>query len=193
MSATTGPSAHPVMEPAYFRWLQLAIGIVCMAMIANLQYGWMLFVDPIDAKFHWGRAAIQLAFTFFVVTEGADFIAMLELCLADPETKSIVMIGGSSEEDAAQFIKDEAKRGRKKPMVGFFAGRTAPPGRRGPRRCDHLRRKGRCRIQDRRDGSRRHSRFCFAGTSWKDPDRRAERVTVSMNDAVPGQSSWRTA
>ena len=52
-----------------FRWFQLACGIVCMAMIANLQYGWTLFVDPIDAKYHWGRAAIQLAFTIFVVTE----------------------------------------------------------------------------------------------------------------------------
>ncbi|MBN9593885.1 MAG: succinate--CoA ligase subunit alpha [Afipia sp.] len=65
--------------------------------------------------------------------KGTDFISMLELFLADPATKSIVMIGeigGSSEEDAAQFIKDEAKRGRKKPMVGFIAGRTAPPGRR---------------------------------------------------------------
>jgi succinyl-CoA synthetase alpha subunit len=65
--------------------------------------------------------------------KGTDFIAVLELFLADPTTKSIVMIGeigGSSEEDAAQFLKDEAKRGRKKPMVGFIAGRTAPPGRR---------------------------------------------------------------
>jgi OFA family oxalate/formate antiporter-like MFS transporter len=51
------------------RWLQLVMGIVCMAMIANLQYGWTLFVDPIDAKNHWGRASIQLAFTIFVVTE----------------------------------------------------------------------------------------------------------------------------
>jgi succinyl-CoA synthetase alpha subunit len=61
--------------------------------------------------------------------KGTEFIAVLELFLADP----IVMIGeigGAAEEDAAQFLKDEAKRGRKKPMVGFIAGRTAPPGRR---------------------------------------------------------------
>jgi len=53
--------------------------------------------------------------------------------LADPDTKSIVMIGeigGQAEEDAAQFVRDEAKRGRKKPIVGFIAGRTAPAGRR---------------------------------------------------------------
>ena len=51
------------------RWVQLFLGVICMAMIANLQYGWTLFVDPIEAKFHWGRAAIQLAFTLFVLTE----------------------------------------------------------------------------------------------------------------------------
>jgi succinyl-CoA synthetase alpha subunit len=65
--------------------------------------------------------------------KGTDFITVLEMFLADPATTSIVMIGeigGASEEDASQFLKDEAKRGRKKPMVGFIAGRTAPPGRR---------------------------------------------------------------
>jgi succinyl-CoA synthetase alpha subunit len=65
--------------------------------------------------------------------KGTDFIAVLEMFLADPATTSIIMIGeigGSSEEDAAQFLKDEAARGRAKPMAGFIAGRTAPPGRR---------------------------------------------------------------
>jgi len=65
--------------------------------------------------------------------KGTEFIDMLEMFLADPKTESIIMIGeigGTAEEDAAQFIRDEAKRGRKKPMVGFIAGVTAPPGRR---------------------------------------------------------------
>jgi succinyl-CoA synthetase alpha subunit len=65
--------------------------------------------------------------------KGTEFIDMLEMFLADPETHSIIMIGeigGTAEEDAAQFIRDEAGNGRRKPMVGFIAGRTAPPGRR---------------------------------------------------------------
>jgi succinyl-CoA synthetase alpha subunit len=65
--------------------------------------------------------------------KGTDFIDVLAMLLADKATEAIVMIGeigGASEEDAAAFLKDEAKRGRKKPMVGFIAGRTAPPGRR---------------------------------------------------------------
>ncbi|MGA8944442.1 MAG: MFS transporter, partial [Pseudolabrys sp.] len=51
------------------RWGQLIFGIICMVMTANLQYGWTLFVNPIDSKYHWGRAAIQVAFSIFVLTE----------------------------------------------------------------------------------------------------------------------------
>jgi len=91
MSATT--TASPTAEGTHFRWLQLAMGIVCMAMIANLQYGWTLFVDPIDAKYHWGRAAIQLAFTLFVVTE--TWLVPVEAWFVDRYgPRVVVMFGG---------------------------------------------------------------------------------------------------
>jgi OFA family oxalate/formate antiporter-like MFS transporter len=66
-ASTTVPSGA-IASPAT-RWGQLIFGIICMVMIANLQYGWTLFVNPIDQKYHWGRAAIQVAFTIFVLTE----------------------------------------------------------------------------------------------------------------------------
>src|SRR5471032_188702 len=93
MVSTTATQSTAPPEAPYFRWLQLAMGIVCMAMIANLQYGWTLFVDPIDAKFHWGRAAIQLAFTIFVVTE--TWLVPIEAWFVDRYGPRVVgMFGG---------------------------------------------------------------------------------------------------
>jgi OFA family oxalate/formate antiporter-like MFS transporter len=80
-------------ETSNFRWLQLAMGIVCMAMIANLQYGWTLFVDPIDAKYHWGRAAIQFAFTIFVVTE--TWLVPVEAWFVDRYGPRVVIMFGA--------------------------------------------------------------------------------------------------
>ena len=75
------------------RWLQLVIGIVCMVMIANLQYGWTLFVNPIDHKYHWGRAAIQVAFSIFVLTE--TWLVPFEAWFVDRfGPKIVVLIGG---------------------------------------------------------------------------------------------------
>ena len=75
------------------RWVQLIVGIVCMTMIANLQYGWTLFVNPIDAKYHWGRAAIQVAFSIFVLTE--TWLVPVEGWFVDKYgPKIVVFIGG---------------------------------------------------------------------------------------------------
>jgi OFA family oxalate/formate antiporter-like MFS transporter len=80
-------------RPSAFRWLQLAFGIACMVMIANLQYGWTLFVLPIDAKYHWGRAAIQVAFSIFVLTE--TWLVPVEGWFVDRfGPKIVVLIGG---------------------------------------------------------------------------------------------------
>jgi OFA family oxalate/formate antiporter-like MFS transporter len=93
MTVTTQPTAPPMAEGVHVRWMQLAMGVVCMAMIANLQYGWTLFVDPIDAKYHWGRAAIQLAFTLFVVTE--TWLVPIEAYFVDKYgPRAVIMFGG---------------------------------------------------------------------------------------------------
>jgi OFA family oxalate/formate antiporter-like MFS transporter len=74
-------------------WIQLVAGVICMAMIANLQYGWTVFVGPIDAKYHWGKAAIQLTFTLFILLE--TWLVPFEAYLADRfGPRPLVMIGG---------------------------------------------------------------------------------------------------
>src|ERR1700750_1772908 len=79
--------------PTANRWLQLAIGIVCMVMIANLQYGWTLFVTPIDQKYHWTKAAIQVAFSIFVLTE--TWLVPIEGYLVDRYgPRAVILVGG---------------------------------------------------------------------------------------------------
>src|SRR5882762_6220114 len=85
--------ASMVSRPASYRWLQLFMGIVCMCMIANLQYGWTLFVNPITDKFGWSKAAIQVAFTVFVLTE--TWLVPIEGYLVDRfGPRPVVMVGG---------------------------------------------------------------------------------------------------
>src|SRR5438105_11336407 len=75
------------------RWVQLVAGVICMVMIANLQYGWTYFVDPIDAKYHWGRTSIQVAFTIFVATE--TWLVPVEGWFVDRfGPRIVVMFGG---------------------------------------------------------------------------------------------------
>jgi OFA family oxalate/formate antiporter-like MFS transporter len=90
MNGQTAPTAQGMLSG---RWWQLVFGIICMTMIANLQYGWTLFVNPIDAKFHWGRAAIQVAFTIFVLTE--TWLVPIEGYLVDRfGPRPVVLVGG---------------------------------------------------------------------------------------------------
>lgn len=91
MPTNPGALTHSTASAAT-RWWQLVFGIICMVMIANLQYGWTLFVGPIDDKYQWGRAAIQVAFTIFVLTE--TWLVPIEGYLIDKFGPRI-MISGS--------------------------------------------------------------------------------------------------
>src|SRR6202171_311410 len=86
---TSQAGASPLSNP----WVQLIIGILCMVMVANMQYGWTLFVGPIGAKYHWSKAAIQVAFTVFVLFE--TWLVPVEGYLVDRfGPRWIVVIGG---------------------------------------------------------------------------------------------------
>ena len=90
MAGDSTPGAPSV---AVNRWIQLVAGVICMVMIANLQYGWTYFVDPIDARFHWGRTNIQIAFTIFVATE--TWLVPIEGWFVDRfGPRIVVMFGG---------------------------------------------------------------------------------------------------
>jgi len=92
MNATTGPMS-PQRSVLANPWVQLVIGLVCMACVANMQYGWTLFVNPIDARYHWGRAAIQVAFTTFVLLE--TWLIPVEGYLVDRFGPRWVVISGA--------------------------------------------------------------------------------------------------
>ena len=93
MDAATRTATTDIGRPSNARWIQLAIGIVCMSMIANLQYGWTLFVNPINDKFHWTRAEIQVAFTIFVLTE--TWLVPIEGYLVDRfGPRPVTLVGG---------------------------------------------------------------------------------------------------
>jgi MFS transporter, OFA family, oxalate/formate antiporter len=82
-----------IPTPVVNRWGQLTAGIICMVMIYNLQYGWTYFVDPINARFHWGRTSIQVAFTIFVATE--TWLVPIEGWFVDRfGPRIVVMLGG---------------------------------------------------------------------------------------------------
>jgi OFA family oxalate/formate antiporter-like MFS transporter len=89
MITDSKPQAKSLFENP---WTQLVLGIICMASVANLQYGWTLFVNPIDDKFHWGRAAIQVAFTTFVLIE--TWLVPVEGYLVDRFGPRPIVIGG---------------------------------------------------------------------------------------------------
>ncbi len=93
MAIAASPSDRALASDAT-RWGQLIFGIICMVMIANLQYGWTLFVTPIDQKYHWGRAAIQVAFTIFVLTE--TWLVPIEGYLIDRFGPKVMVCGSGA-------------------------------------------------------------------------------------------------
>ena len=90
MTARPGTLDDEMRSASHGRWWQLLIGVICMSMIANLQYGWTLFVNPINEKHGWGRAAIQVAFTIFVLTE--TWLVPIEGYLVDRFGPKIVVV-----------------------------------------------------------------------------------------------------
>src|ERR1700737_4300691 len=102
------------------RWVQLALGVACMVTIANLQYGWTLFVTPLDQKYHWGRPAIQTAFTVFVLAE--TWLVPLEGYLIDRIGPKLMVAAGGALIGGGGGINSRAD------FLFLFFGGGAPRG-----------------------------------------------------------------
>jgi MFS transporter, OFA family, oxalate/formate antiporter len=99
-------NSHQSSSPLANPWVQLILGVICMACVANLQYGWTLFVNPIDAKYHWGRPAIQVAFTLFVLIE--TWLIPVEGYLVDRFGPRWVVLAGAVLVAAAWVLNSSA-------------------------------------------------------------------------------------
>src|SRR3974390_3638671 len=119
MAASSAQSSALGRTSEAMRWGQLIFGIICMVMIANLQYGWTLFVNPIDQKYHWGRAAIQVAFTVFVLAE--TWLVPFEGYLVDKFGPKI-MISGSGVLVAIAWVINSVADSRFLLYVGAAVG-----------------------------------------------------------------------
>jgi OFA family oxalate/formate antiporter-like MFS transporter len=93
VAAKYGAASAPATQGSFFRWGQLIMGVICMALIANLQYGWTLFVNPLEAKNHWGLTSIQLAFSIFILVE--TWLVPIEGWLVDKFGPRPVIAGGA--------------------------------------------------------------------------------------------------
>jgi MFS transporter, OFA family, oxalate/formate antiporter len=106
ISTASGSAEVHARTSGWTRWSQLVLGIVCLGTIANLQYGWTLFINPIEEKYHWGRAAIQVTFTILIVTE--TWVAPIAGYLIDRFGPRVIVCGSGALVATAWIINSVA-------------------------------------------------------------------------------------